>query len=304
MRRSPLAFLLCAALFAPRLFAAEQVVLKDGRTIALAKPYTVKGKTAILTRSDKTVLAIPLSEIDLEKTALARSKPAPAPTAIKRPLTPAEAAQVKSTKKAVVTVNDDSIAHPAQNAEPGRPAAEGGGHVELGSINVQKGKNGYTVTGSLSNTGKADVQAVALTVEAIGAENKTLASGFANVAKDTLAPGEKTTFTAEIQTDQTAASFNYVPRWKEKAPGNVSVASGTTGAQAPPPPNNPLATPPPEADVAPTGRATDERARPTPIPRGDVASPPQSAPVGQPTEPGGTYLPQPSNEGQPHPPQS
>lgn len=296
MRSALLALILTAAFVPSSAPAAEQVALRDGRVIALAKPYVVKGKVAILTLPDKTVLSVPVSEIDKAKTTQLRAQPpapAAAPSVPARPLTPAEAARSKSGRKATVTMTDDSIAHPTGGGgtdESGRPLANGAGHVELGTVNVQKGKGGYTLTGSLSNTGKGDVVAVALTIEAIGDDNRTLASAFASLAKDSLAPGEKTTFTAEVQTDANALSFNYVPRWKETVSAKMSVASGS-GNSAPVPP------PEPEPSPSPVPKAAEEK--PKTIPRGDAASPPANAPVGQPTEPGGTYIPQPSSEGQP-----
>ena len=48
---------------------ADVVVLRDGSSVATTKPYVVKGKIAILTRTDGSLVSIPVEEIDEEKIA-------------------------------------------------------------------------------------------------------------------------------------------------------------------------------------------------------------------------------------------
>src|SRR5512140_3235171 len=79
------------------LFAAD-VILKDGQAVATKKPYVVKGKIAILTRTDGSLVSIPVEDIDLGKTAAAAARPAApkaeaTPAAPKKPMTPVEAAK-------------------------------------------------------------------------------------------------------------------------------------------------------------------------------------------------------------------
>src|ERR1019366_2460042 len=113
MRRLVLAvsFLACLSGIA----GADEIWLKDGRRIGTKKPFVKKGSLALLTTTDGVLLSLPLSEIDLEKTAAekargAATEPLPAPSPLK-PLTPAEAAKQKTGRRAAVVLTDDTIAH-------------------------------------------------------------------------------------------------------------------------------------------------------------------------------------------------
>ncbi|HSD72058.1 MAG TPA: hypothetical protein VLE54_04675, partial [Thermoanaerobaculia bacterium] len=79
-----LAALLSLFLAGP-LAAAEVVVLKGGAVITLKTPPVRRGNTVILTKTDGTVLSVPISEIDRAATAASRSvaaSPAPAATPV------------------------------------------------------------------------------------------------------------------------------------------------------------------------------------------------------------------------------
>ena len=54
--------------------AADQVVLRDGRTLDTKKPPVIKGRQAVLTLADGKLVSIPAAEIDLEKTAALAKK--------------------------------------------------------------------------------------------------------------------------------------------------------------------------------------------------------------------------------------
>jgi len=62
---------------------------------------------------------------------------------------------------------------------------------------------------------------------------------------------------------------------------------------APPADQAPAAspTPAPQAAPAPEKPKTEVKT----VPRGDIAAPPASAPIGNPTDPGAAYLPQPAD---------
>jgi hypothetical protein len=170
--------------------------------------------------------------------------------------------------------------------------------VDVGPVTVKREAKGYSITGSLMNTGKGQAIGVTLTIEAVGDDDKPVSSAFASLAKDTLMTGENTTFTAELPTTGAVTNFKYQPRWKEKLPSRLSIASGSgDGSGAEEKGQGQPEGAQPEAQPAPAPKE-----EPTPTPRSDVAAPPANAPVGQPTQPGGTYVPQTSAEGQqPHP---
>ena len=158
---------------------------------------------------------------------------------------------------------------------------------------TKKSDAGYVIEGSVMNSGKAPVLGVSVTIEAVGAEGKSIAPTFAALAKDVLDPGEKTTFRAQIDTDKVVERFGYVPRWKVIAPPAKEGEPGDGAAETKEPGETPAEAPPP-----PPAPAREEE---QPQRQPDMAAPPANAPVGAPSQPGGTYLPPPSSN-QPKPP--
>jgi len=286
---------------------ADVVVLKDGRTITTAGPPVVKGRVALLKTPDGKLFSLPVEEIDAAKTEAERLKPAPAPTPAAtpplRPPRPAEIAGKTNPKKATVVLTDEQVAGGIPSDEGEKKPDEGEPVIEISSSSAVKTAVGYAFTGSVLNTGKGEASGVAVTIEAVGAENKPLASAFAELAKDKLAPGEKSTFKAQMaNTPEDPRVFRYLPRWQTRVA--VKSAAASPGAPGAPPPR-----------LAPGGETDRERGdeevsrppepKPTPrmvrVPQPDMAAPAANAPIGAPDKPGGTFLPKPTGD-QPKPP--
>jgi hypothetical protein len=269
---------------------ADEIWLKDGRSITTKKPVVTKGTNALITTSEGVLVSIPLSEIDQARTAEARlraAEPAPVPTPnLMKPLTPAEAARQKSGRKAVVVLTDDSVAHGFGDESAARTAADGEGRVDVANTAATRGKDGYTFSGSVVNNGTGPALAITVTIEALGRDGRTFTTVFANVAKDALQPGEKSTFTASAPFEGEAASFRYMPRWQAPVspkPADEKAKLGAAGTGA-------------KGDAAADGEPTPAPTPPpaptlVPIPRPDVAPPSANAPVGNPAN--GTFLPPP-----------
>ena len=129
-------------------------------------------------------------------------------------------------------------------------------------------------------------------------------TSYGEVAKDLLAPGEKSMFSAQIKEQAEVASFRYTARWQSRVPVKAPPGTGQAGEPAPPPL-------PPEGAGAPgKGEGGAEKAvAPGPtqtpayfrIPSPDVAPRAPNAPIGAPERPGGTFLPKPTGD-QPKPP--
>lgn len=292
------------------LYAAD-VILKDGQAIATKKPYVVKGKMAILTRTDGSLVSIPMADIDLGKTAAAAVKPAapkaaPEPDAPKKPTTPVEAANAKGGKRATVVITDADVGSATPVGPDGEKVEKGEGEVSIANANATRTKTGYSIKGSVINVGKADVRGVAVTIELVGENGKAMQTVFGAVAKDNLAPGEKSAFTAEVTSEAEAKSFRYVPSWQL----TVSVRTAEPGSASKPEAGAPSAKPSTPSEPNAPGRPKAEKSEPPPqptpevIPRPDVAPPAASAPIGAPSTPGGVYLPRPSDNqpGQPKTP--
>ena len=294
----------------------DEIVLKGGKTLTASHPMVVKGKNAVVTLKDGTVVSIPLTEIDQPRTAEAnktRVAVAAAPV-VRKPETPAEAALVRNARKASISLSDDDVSHPFGQSGAVQGKDESDGKVEVVSVSVKKEKGGYNLSGSVFNSGKGEVLAVSVTVEAVGNENKTLATAFANIAKDNLAAGEKSAFTVEFPIESAVSSFRYVPHWQarpvekstvdggnlKQGSGNGSEEGSPANAKRPGGGNSRLETAP---ESAPAPKAAP-KPEPTRVPHPDYAAPTANAPVGAPTQPGGTYLPQPSADGQPKQPGS
>ncbi len=270
---------------------ADEIWLKDGRSITTKGPLVTKGANALITTADGVLLSVPLSEIDHAKTAEAKARaaaPTPAPTpSLMKPLTPAEAARQKGGKKSVVTLTDDSVAHGFGDEVGERKVADGDGKVDIANTTATRGKDGYAFTGTVINSGSGPVTGVSVTIEAVGRDGKTFSSAFATVAKDSLAPGEKSTFTASAPFESEAASFRYMPRWQvpiieksdeEKAKDRATAGGGAAKGDAAGGEPTAASTPPPAPTLVP-------------IPRPDVAPPSANAPIGNPAS--GAFLPPP-----------
>jgi hypothetical protein len=284
--------------------SADKVVLKDGRTLDTKKPPVIRGRQAVLQLSDGQIVSVPASEIDQAKTAALAKKGAEAPKVVATPA-PVRAPSLvdaaragQSAKKAAVVLTDQDVA--GGYLEVSTASAEKGeGEVVMGPVTTKKGPTGYVIEGSVMNAGKAPVLGVSVTIEAVGAKGKSIASTFGQLSKDALDPGEKATFRAQIDTAETAERFTYVPRWKILAPPPPKEGEeGEAGRNAESRPregnegeNEAAPTPAPEPTPEPT---------PEPPPPG-WAAPAPNAPVGAPSQPGGSYLPPPSDN-QPKPP--
>lgn len=282
--------------------AADQVVLRDGRTLDTKKPPQIRGRQAILVLPDGKLVSIPASEIDADKTAaLAKkaaeaAKPAGTPVPASAPTLAGAAQATRDAKKATVVLTDQDVAGGFLEPEAEKKAA-GGERVVVSNVSARKTANGTTVTGSVQNVGGGAVEGVTVTVEAVGEKGETVASAFGALSADALATGEKASFTATLDTSTTASNVRVLPKWRsaQKGPeepgkgpaeGRRAAAKGENVAPEPSP--TPAPTKPPE--------------QPTPPPRPpDMAAPPANAPVGAPSQPGGTYVPQPASD-QPKPP--
>jgi hypothetical protein len=283
----------------------DVVVLKDGRTLEIMGTPVTKGRIVLLKMRDGTLCSIPADEIDGPKTEAARAKPAPTPASKAesslRPPRPAEIAGKKSERKAAVALTDEQVAK-GQNEDVAEKKDEDQERVDVTNAAATKSPSGYSITGSVLNSGNVDVSGISVTIEGV-AGGKTVATTFGQVAKDQLAPGEKSTFTAEMKETADIQTFRYVARWQTKVAVKSAVPSDWGGGVTPPP------KPPEGADAAKTEGAGEKSAEPTPvptprlvrIPSPDVPAPPANAPIGKPDKPGGTFLPQPTGD-QPKPP--
>ncbi len=281
--------LIATALFAgwAAFASADEIWLKDGRSIATTKPVVTKGRNALITTTEGVLLSVRLTEIDQARTAEAKARaaaPTPVPTPnLLKPMTPAQAARQKSGRKAVVVLTDDSVAH-GFGDEGGVAKTDGGeGRVDVANTSATRTQDGYAFTGTVINNGSAPVSGVSVTIESVGKDGKTFSSAYASVAKDSLDPGEKSTFTASAPLEGEAASFRYMPRWQVPIPAKTADEKAKGAA----PKSEPSAEAEPTAAPTPAPVPTL-----VPIPRPDVAPPTANAPVGNPAN--GAFLPPPA----------
>lgn len=284
--------------------AADEIFLKDGRTLETKKPPVIRGRQAVLLLADGKLVSIPASEIDTAKTAAAAAKaaaaanvPAAVPTAARAPSLVDAANATRDGRKASVVLTDQDVA--GGYLEPGdEKKAAGAGRVIVSNVSARKGASGTVVTGSVQNTGESAVEGVAITVEAVGDQGQTVSSAFGQLSADALAPGEKATFTAQLDSEVAARNVRASPRWRaSKREMTVAGGSSSAGASAASSGGAPPVEPTPAPTAAPTPAPT-----PAPVLRSpDMPAPAPNAPVGAPEKPGGSYVPQPSSN-QPKPP--
>jgi hypothetical protein len=288
------ALLVGTASFAP---AAEVVVLKGGTVVELKEHWVRRGNTAYLTRADGTLLSVPVSEIDREKTAAANhaaAAPQPKAAPAASPATPAEIARAtKDTPKARVRITDADVSHPLdldQAAAPGEEKKEAGpSKVEVAEWTQEKNGETLTVRGTLRNVGQANAEGVRLQVYAIDEKGQSIDGAAASLSKGTIEPGQTIDFNGSMKVgERTVASLRFAPQW---------------AAPKPPPP---AAGARPAAPAAAPGAAAAAAQRPIPTPYGRgtlYANPVANAPSQPPADGKTGYIPgATSPDNQPKPP--
>lgn len=307
MRRAYSTSALAALLVLVVPVGADVVVLKDGRTVETSGPPVVKGRMALLKTPDGKLYSIPSDEIDGPRTEAARLHPTPVPTPTAalslRPPRPAEIAGKKSERHATVVLTDDQVAGGSLEGEEEKKDG-GEEQIVVSNASITRTPGGYSITGSVINTGKVETGGIGVTIEAVGPDAKTVNTIFGKVAKDQLAPGEKSTFTAEMKESAEVSTFRYTAKWQTKVP--VKSASGAEGAGEGAAPAKPAE----KTEGAGKGEAGAQKPAepgptPTPtfvrMPSPDMAPRAPNAPIGAPEKPGGTFLPKPTGD-QPKPP--
>ena len=308
---------LLSLFLAGSLAAADVVVLKGGAVITLKTPPVRRGNTVILTKTDGTVLSVPISEIDRAATAASRSvtvSPAPAATP-EAPATLAAAARAaREVPKAKVRITDADVAHgeaargaeaATGEADAGANASAGAGRVEVADYTQEKSGDALVVRGTLKNPGATPAINVRMSVTAIDSKGQTITSADAGMANNVIDPSKTTAFSATLPVGtRTVGSIRFSPRWVSPSvpaaasPG--SEADSTARSRATSPAAESAA---PAPTAAPKASGPPPPA-PTPFGRGTLYAPPAPNAPSQPPPDGKTgYLPGASNPGnQPKPP--
>jgi hypothetical protein len=277
--------------------AGEVVVLKGGTVVPLKEHWVRRGNTAYLTRADGTLLSVPVSEIDREKTAAAnRAVPAaPAPAAAPAPSTPAEAVRApRDTPKAKVRITDADVSHPLELDTPAgeekkdQAAGPGGAKVELADYTQEKTGSNLIVKGKIRNVGQIIAQNVRMSMTAIDDKGESIEATNAILSKGSVEPGRTIDFTGTMNVgEKTVASVRFSPQWS-----------------VPPPPPAPTARPGTAAAAAAAQAAEKPAPVPTPFGRGTIyAAPVANAPSQAPADGKTGYIPgATSPDNQPKPP--
>ncbi|HEX4440722.1 MAG TPA: hypothetical protein VH854_11670 [Thermoanaerobaculia bacterium] len=281
--------------FAASASAGEVVVLKGGTVVPLKEHWVRKGNNAYMTRADGTLLMVPVSEIDREKTAAANRAaaapppPAPAPAAS----TPAEVARVtKDGPKAKVRITDADVSHPldleaAAAGDEKKDQATGGiAKVEVGDYTQEKNGEMLAIRGALRNTGQTVADGLRLHISAIDDKGQPIDGGEATLSKGTIPPGGSVDFNASLKIgDKVPASIRFAPQWAAPKPPPAAAQPGVPAA----------------ATGAP---AAAQKPVPTPYGRGTLYAPPvANAPSQAPADGKTGYIPgATSPDNQPKPP--
>ncbi len=241
MRAGLIAAFLAAA---PAFALADVVVLKGGTVVSLKQAWVRRGNTAYLTRTDGTLLSVPVSEIDREATAAANQAPPPAPAAAPAvpPSTPAEAVRATSdAPKARVRITDADVSHPLDLEAANAPAegkeaaaAPGGARVEVADYTQELVGEALAVKGSLRNPGQAPAENVRMTVAALDEKGQPIDGAPATLSKGSIGAGQSVDFTASLKVgSKTVASIRFNPQWTlPKPPPEPTPQPGTAAAAA------------------------------------------------------------------------
>ncbi len=274
--------------------AEEIVVLKGGTVVKLKQPIVRRGNTAYLTKTDGTLLSVPVSEIDRDATAAANRAaaapppPAPSPAAS----TPAEVAKAtKDNPKARVRITDADVSHPLDldtgtGEAKKENAAAGGPRVEVADYSQEKNGAALGVHGTLRNPGQGAAENVRMTITAVDEKGQSIDATTASLSKGVVESGQSVEFTASLNVgEKTVASLRFAPQWTTpKPPPTTPGPGGAASANA-------------AAAKAPAPR-------PTPYGRGTLYAPPvANAPSEAPADGKTGYIPGASHpDNQPKPP--
>jgi len=235
----------------------DVVVLRGGTRIELQKPWVQQGNNALLTRSDGTLLSVPVSEIDMRATAAARKAPAPkpAPALVAPPETPAQAARaVKDGPQARVKITDSDVGHAAPvEGDKGAGNPVTGSHLEVADFTQEKSGGNLVVRGMLRNVGATTATQAKLMVAVLDDQGKAIGSGGATLSGPTIEAGNAVAFTGMVPVgEKPVGSVRFTPQWSEPPPptpvGGPPAAASADGSAAPPKPA------PPPVQSTPYGR--------------------------------------------------
>jgi hypothetical protein len=298
-----LALVLCAP--AP---AGDIVVLKGGERIELQSPPRQQGSNLLLTKSDGTLLSVPMGEIDQKATAEARKavrRPEPAVEAVAQ--TPAQAARVgREGPKAKVRVTDADVAHEtvlgeaAGGSDEKKDLPKGAARLDVVGYDQSRAGTNLILRGSLRNVGGTRATNARLSVTAVDENGEAIGTGEGSISKGTMEPFETVAFTASIPVgEKVVASLRFQPQWLA-APVPASPAEAAAAGQKP-------AGSPAQAAPGAAAAAVSQAPAPTPTPYGFglyYAPPIPPAAIGTAPADGKTgYIPAPSDPAsQPKPP--
>ena len=279
--------------------AADVVILRGGSRIELQGPVMQKGNTAILTRADGTLLSVPMTEIDWQATAAAKSSgPAPVrPAVVAPPSTPSDALRSPKGEKARVKVTDADVGHVDTSGSDNKidSLPMNAPKVEVGEYTQTKNGSNLIVNGVLHNPGSVPVTGTRMTVSAVDENGNVVSSASATVSNGTIEGGRTVGFGVTIPTgDRIVAQLRFSPQWitpaAPAAGSSAAPAASASGAMAA------------SADAA---ASKPPAPAPTPYGRGTLYAPPAAnAPSTPPDDNRNGYLPGASTpENQPKNPQ-
>ena len=292
------ALVVVPAVFAP---AEDVVILKGGGVIRLKQPWVRRGNTAYLTRADGMLLSVPVSEIDRDATAAARTAAPPPPAAQGAPAsTPAEVARAaREGPKARVRITDADVSHPleyqtAAGEEAAKSDALGGPRVEVSDYTYDKSGPNLLVRGTLRNPGQGSADGVRLNVSVFDGKGLPIGGAVASLSKGAIASGTSIAFTASVPIgEQSVGSLRFAPQWTGAAPAAPAAPAGSRPAPAPAGPGTDA-----------SAQAAPPKPAPTPYGRGLLYAAPAANAPSQPPADGKTgYIPgATSPDNQPKPP--
>lgn len=317
MTRALSVAILLGILLAGSLPAADLVVLKGGAVINLKSTPVRRGNNVILTKTDGSVVSVPISEIDRAATAATRSamSPVPVPTPAPSATLVGAARAAKEVPKARVRITDADVSHgeaarqateaAGSRAEAAADASAGAGRVEVADYTQEKSGDALVVRGTLKNPGATPAINVRMAITALDSKGQTITSAEAGVSNGAIEPSRTVAFSATIPVGGRAvASLRFSPRWVSPALPASSSPASAGGSIVPE-----RATAPPADTAAPAPTAVPKASAPpppapTPYGRGSLyAAPPANAPSQAPPDGKTGYLPGASNPAnQPKPP--
>lgn len=219
---------------------ADWLVTTSGAKVETRGPWKVKGRSVVFNDAKGALSSLRLADVDLAASAIATSEALITATAAAKP-----AAVVQRPVTHVITDDDVARFEPeggtvtptdpaATEAAAAPPAGPQSNKVSVSAWEREERGDDLVITGTITNPGPDTAVAIRMTTNLYDESSQQIASKAAEVATNTLAAGQSTTFSVIVEgvTDFSAAHFDCQATYFRAAPAAPQVEGQSAATPA------------------------------------------------------------------------